>query len=291
MTEKKLPAVLIVPGSGPLNRDGNGKRKGQKLNLYNQLAHFLTEKGFVSLRYDKRGTGQSEESFIETGFWDLVEDAREAVDFLKQDQNVDPKKIFVLGHSEGCMLAAEISKENDLAGLMLVAGAAQSLAEALVYQREQSIQELKKLKGIKGKLLSLFNVAKKAEKQGQTFDQKVLNSKKDVIRFQGVKINAKWFREHFQTNVYQSLAEVDCPIFAVTGSKDLQATPERVYEIVKHTNVETEARIIEGMNHMLREQNEDYGILELKKAYKNVGEKPISKELLESLESWLMKHV
>jgi pimeloyl-ACP methyl ester carboxylesterase len=288
---ENMPAVLLIPGSGPLDRNGNGKRKNLTLNLYNQLAMFLTEKGYVTLRYDKRGTGKSGASFIEAGFWDLVEDARAAIQFLKEEPLVDSNKIFVLGHSEGCMLALEVVKDHAIAGLLLVAGAAQSMNEAIMFQRDKSVTELKNLKGLKGKLLSFINIAAKAEKQGQKFDQKILASEKDVVRFQGIKINAKWFREHYQYDVYKGLNQVECPILAVTGSKDLQATPERVYDTVKYTNAETEAYIIDGMNHMLRDQEENYGILQLKKAYKNVGNKPLSPALLQLLKKWLDKHV
>ncbi|MFC0558992.1 alpha/beta hydrolase [Halalkalibacter alkalisediminis] len=289
--DQRRPAILLVPGSGPLDRNGNGKRKSQTLNLYNQLASFLTEQGFITLRYDKRGTGKSEASFMETGFWDLVEDARAAIQTLKEEPAVDPKRIFVIGHSEGGILAPEIVKGHNLAGLILVAGAAQSLPEALAFQREQTVQELKNVKGIKGKLLSLFNVGEKAEKQGQKFDQKILRSTKDVVRYQGIKINAKWFREHATYNIYEGLVEIDCPVLAVTGSKDLQVMPERVYETVKYTKVETEAHIVDGMNHMLRDQADDVGILQLKKAYKDVGSQPLSPPFLELVKMWLNKHV
>ncbi|GAE36263.1 alpha/beta hydrolase family protein [Halalkalibacter akibai] len=291
LADEKKPAILLIPGSGPIDRNGNGKKKNQKLNVYNQLAHFLTENGFITLRFDKRGTGKSNASFIEAGFWDLVADGRAAVDVLKQQQEVDSNKIFILGHSEGCMLAPEIAKGNDIAGLILVAGAAQSMHEAMIFQREQSVKELQNIKGFKGKLISLLKVPQKAAKQGQKFDEKVLKSEKDVIRYQGIKINAKWFREHFQYNVKSGLEDVECPILAITGSRDVQAQPEKVFEIAQYTNVETDAVIVEGMNHMLRDQEEDLGILQIKRVYKDVGNQPLSKELLDSLKKWLTQHV
>jgi alpha/beta superfamily hydrolase len=286
-----LPAILIIAGSGPLDRNGNGTKKGQMLHLYNQLAAFLTECGFVVLRYDKRGTGKSSGDFIKTGFWDLIDDAKAAVHFLRDQPIVDRNKVFILGHSEGCMLAPEVAKGEDIQGLIFVAGAAQSLADAQNYQRELIVDSFQKTKGLKGKLIRLLNVTDKVKKQGQKFDRKVSMTKRDVIRYQGVKINAKWFREHYEHDVYQSLAEVTCPILAVTGSKDVQATPNQVYEVKKYTTVETETHIIKGMNHMLRDQDEDANILHLKKVYKSIGEKPLSKELLTVVKSWLDRHV
>ncbi|MFC0469247.1 alpha/beta hydrolase [Halalkalibacter kiskunsagensis] len=286
-----LPAILLVAGSGPIDRNGNGKGKGQLFHLYDKLAAFLTDQGFITLRYDKRGIGKSEGVFGKTGFWDLVHDAKAAIHYLKQQPIVDRNKIFLLGHSEGCLLAPEIEKGEDLAGLVLIAGAGQTLEEALGYQRGLVVRSLQEQRGVKGMLLSLLKVAKKAEKQGVKFDEKVRSSKKDVIRYQGAKIPAKWFREHYQYNVLSGLSQVTCPILAVTGSKDVQATPEKVHEITSYTNVDTETRIIVGMNHMLRDQADDAQILQIKKAYKNIGEKPLSPAFLEVLKKWLNRHV
>ena len=87
------PAILLIPGSGPLDRDGNAKR--QSFNLYNQLAEFFTDNGFVTLRYDKRGIGRSDGEFIRPSFWDLVADARAAVQFLQEHTLVDKQRIFL----------------------------------------------------------------------------------------------------------------------------------------------------------------------------------------------------
>ncbi|GAE27562.1 abhydrolase [Halalkalibacter wakoensis JCM 9140] len=286
-----LPAILIIAGSGPLDRDGNGKKKGQTLHLYNQLADFFTEHGFVSFRYDKRGTGKSAGHFLETGYWDLVEDAKAALTSLKKQACVDPSKVFILGHSEGCMIAPELAKTDEVAGLLLVAGAAQTLAEAQEFQRSQITQSLEKTKGVKGKLVRLLNIKGKVNKQGQKFDQKMRASNKDVIRYQGIRINAKWFKEHYEHDLYSSLAEVQCPILAVTGSKDVQATPDNVFQVKNYVKAEVEPHIITGMNHMLRDQPEDATIMQIKKVYKNIGEKPLSSSFLDVLQNWLNRHV
>ncbi|MGS2777664.1 hypothetical protein ACVBAX_09815 [Robertmurraya sp. GLU-23] len=57
--QQKSPSILIIPGTGKLNRDGKVNKK-LDLNLYKQLAQFFTELGFITLRYDKRGVGKSE---------------------------------------------------------------------------------------------------------------------------------------------------------------------------------------------------------------------------------------
>ncbi|TWI56019.1 alpha/beta hydrolase [Halalkalibacter nanhaiisediminis] len=286
---ESYPAILLIPGSGPLDRDGNVKR--QSFNLYNQLAEFFTDNGFVTLRYDKRGTGRSGGEFIRAGFWDLVADARAALQFLQEHTLVDKQRIFLLGHSEGCMLAPEITRDKGIAGLILVAGAAESLLEALTYQREQIVNDLKAIKGFKGKLIRLLKMDQKIKRQGVKFDKKIRTSTQDVIRSQGVKLSAKWFREHFEYDVYEGLRQVECPVLAITGSKDVQVTPEHVYEVPKLVKGETEVHIIEGMNHMLRDQPEEANMLQLKKVYKRVGEQPLSPTFLEIMKTWIQRHV
>ncbi|WP_100406207.1 alpha/beta hydrolase family protein [Bacillus solitudinis] len=286
---ERSPAILLLPGSGPLNRDGNKGR--MKLNLYNKLTEALTQLGFVTLRYDKRGTGKSKCKFLEVGFWDLVEEAKSALDFLKEQSFVDESKVFIVAHSEGAMIAPAVVKHNPVAGLILLSGAAETLHEAMVYQRSQIVKELKDVTGIKGKLLSWLKVVNKIEKQGPKFDKKMIETEKDVIRFQGVRYNAKWFREHYHYNLIGTLKEISCPVLALTGSKDLQVTPERVYDIHKLVQGETTAEIIKDMNHMLRYQEKMYSMLELKKAYKGMGKQPISPRLIEAVDNWLRRYV
>ncbi len=286
---ESYPAILLLPGSGPLDRDGNVKR--QSFNLYNQLAEFFTDNGFVTLRYDKRGIGRSDGEFVRAGFWDLVEDGKAAIHFLKEQSSVDPKRIFLLGHSEGCMLAPEIARDTDLAGLILVAGAAESMLEALYHQREQIVNDLKGMKGFKGKLIRLLRVDKKIAKQGTKFDDRIRASTQEVIRFQGVKMPAKWFREHYEYDVYEGLRQIECPVLAITGSKDVQVTPERVYEVPNLVKGVAEVHIVEGMNHMLRDQQVEANILQLKKVYKRVGEQPLSPTFLEIMKTWIQRHV
>jgi uncharacterized protein len=78
-SQEKYPAVLIIQGSGKLDRDGNDSKGKFKLNLYKQLAQFVASLGFITLRYDNRGVGQSEGDYIAAGMWDLVHDAQNAI--------------------------------------------------------------------------------------------------------------------------------------------------------------------------------------------------------------------
>lgn len=112
--------VLIISGSGPTDRDGNGP--GLASNLYRQLAQGLATAGHVVLRYDKRGVGESrglaarEEDIT---FPLLVEDARRALLALKE--RADVLRVVPLGHSEGGLIAMSLAATVDVAGLVLMA--------------------------------------------------------------------------------------------------------------------------------------------------------------------------
>lgn len=279
------PAVLFIHGSGPTDRDENVK--GIKINAFKELANAITPLGFVTLRYDKRGVGESEGNFLEAGLWDLVDDAGTAVEFLKQHPAVDPDKIILLGHSEGCAIAPAVNKRQPVQGLILLAGVAESVKDSIIRQAELAAKEIENLKGVNGFLLRLLGIPKKIAKSQKKSFGKIINSKEDVIKMQFQKINAKWMREHFAYNVVNDLRDVSCLTLAITGSKDVQVLPEHAKRLAETVKGKSEYYIIEGMNHLLRKQSSPTSILNIKKDYKKLANKPIDRELIEKILTWL----
>ncbi len=285
--KERYPAVLIVAGTGRIDRDGNTPDLKFELNLYKDLARLLNSWGFAVLRYDKRGVGSSLGNFLETGMWDLVEDAGACVSFLKEHSSVDPGKVVLLGHSEGCLLSTACAARNSVAGLVLLAGAAETLEEALSRQRRIIFAELMKQKGIRGWLYRFLKIDKRGEKQAQKLLEKVRKSEKDVIRANFSKINARWMREHLEYNVREDMPAVTCPVLAATGSKDIQSDPERLKELPGLVTGEVTWRVIENMNHPLKEASEDIALTDIKGMYRDSAKKPVHPELVELLRHWL----
>lgn len=121
-------AVLIIAGSGPTDRDCNSKL-GMRTNAFRYLADALEEAGIASLRYDKRGIGQSvyddPERLKEVVFEDFVADAAAWVDYLAGEGY---RKIVLLGHSEGALIALCAAQGNErISAVIEVAGAGRSL--------------------------------------------------------------------------------------------------------------------------------------------------------------------
>ncbi|MFN7250232.1 MAG: alpha/beta hydrolase family protein [Anaerobacillus sp.] len=284
----QVPAVLIIAGTGPANRDGNMKKF--KLNIYKLIADGLAEAGFISLRYDKRGVGESEGNLTKAGMWELVDDAESALQYLRNHPSVDKERVLVLGHSEGTMLATALNERNPVSGLILLAGAADTLENATKYQRELVYEELLKETGFKGWLIKKLNVIEKAEAKAQKIFSKMYDSDKDVMRVQLVaKMPAKWFREHQRFDLYGAMEKIECPVLAINGEKDVQTRLENVFEVPKLVAGPAEVHVIEGMNHILRNQEGDFPIQKIKKAYQSQSETTLHPELMVIVTNWLKK--
>lgn len=116
---KKYPVALIIAGSGPTDRDGNNPM--MKNNSLKMLAEALAKNGIASLRYDKRGIGESKASAISESslvFENYTEDAKSWINFLKQDKRFS--QLVIIGHSEGSLIGmiagAKANKFISIAG-------------------------------------------------------------------------------------------------------------------------------------------------------------------------------
>lgn len=283
-----FPAILIISGSGKGDRDGNLKK--MKMNIYKDLADFLTLKGFVTLRYDKRGTSKSGGNFLETGLTDLIDDAVECIKFLQSHPKVDNNKIIILGHSEGALIAPAVFKKISVSGLILLAGAAEPSKELLPRQNELAYAELNRETGLKGWLIRTFKITEKARKQNSKIINKIIHSDKAVMRLKGVKLNAKWLREIYAYNVCEYLVEVTCPVLAITGEKDIQVPPEHAKLMAEMVKGEADWHIIPDMNHIFRKYEGQHTMLGLLKEYKTQVNQPMDKELLDMLDKWLQRY-
>lgn len=289
-TDIKLPAVVIVNGSGGADRDGNIKKPALKGDIYKNLAHFITDLGFITLRYDKRAVGESEGDKIKSGMQDLINDIVANVRFLQEDTRVDKDKIILVGHSEGCILSTIANSMVPVAGLVLIAGAGTNIWNPMQYQNAEILEEIKHMKGLKGMLLRLVLKEKTLVKQQQGLYETMVNSTGDTVRIKGKKIPARWFREHFKyssEDILKLLEEATCPILAVTGTNDVQANVEDLKTIEKLGKSNIKCAAIENMDHMLKEFSGEKTVLGLMKQYKSEMDKPMHPELEKVLSQWL----
>lgn len=256
-----FPVVLMVHGSGPLDRNEN--TKNQRLDLFNTLATALAANGVASLRYDKRGCGASSGDFFRTGHRELVADAIEWIDALERLDSCDSTQIFVLGHSEGSIIAPQVFLNRPaLAGLALLCPFADNIETILMAQARQLESELDALPGWRGKLrrqiMAWFGVSVIGQAR---LIAEIKTSTADMMRVDFKKVPARWFRELFALEPKAIYSQVSCPTLIIGGEKDLQCAPADVAVIAELMSGVVESHVIDNMTHTLRLDKEQPGLL------------------------------
>jgi pimeloyl-ACP methyl ester carboxylesterase len=273
----RFPVVLLLPGSGPLDRNENAKIIA--INALREIAVHLAGQGIATFRYDKRGVGASQGDYFRTGFFDLVADAAAALDWLKSQDQIRPKKVFVLGHSEGAGIAVRLAAtQAQVAGIILLGGWARNGEELLLWQAEQVIPGMK---GINKWLIKLLHIdIRKA--QLKQFG-KIKRSTKDWYRQLHIKINAKWMREFLNYNSAEDLEKTQVPLLALTGSKDIQTDPADMNCMAQLVKGEFESHEVPDVTHMLRTDPGQPTI----NSYSEQVKRPVDNRLLELMSEWL----
>ena len=130
-----IPGVLLIAGSGPSDRDWNSEGLSGQNGSGRLLAEALSAHGIVVLRYDKRGTGQTQ-AHPPHRWEDYTAEQKGGLEFLSKTGQVDPSRIYVLGHSEGALHALRLSQKTDikLAGVGLLAAPGRRLAQLIEAQ-------------------------------------------------------------------------------------------------------------------------------------------------------------
>lgn len=283
---KRSPAILIIMGTGKLDRDGNSAMF--KTDIYKDLAHVFAEQGFVSIRYDKRGTHRSGGKFAQTGLSDLTDDAISVVQYMKKLPYVDEDKVIICGHSEGTMIATLLSEKEETAGLLLLCGAGTSLKDALYYQNKLVAADIQHQSGLQGTILRRsFSLEKQLAMLDDMF-RKSAETDKDTIFVKGSPMPAKWLKEHgsYTSEDYvQKLKQYGKPVLAVTGTADVHVDHHWLDALDGISHIRCCAP--EKINHMLRKIDDDNSILNLNKQYRRLLKQPIHTEIQSIMNEWL----
>ncbi len=221
------PAALLVSGSGPIDRNSNTKRLA--IDVMSQLADRLAANGIASLRYDKRGVGDSDGAYLSAGLHDNIDDARAALEVLKARPEVDARRVVVIGHSEGALIAASLADDDQLAGVVLLAGTARNGREVLLWQARQLAPTLPKPVRWLMKLLR-----QDIERSQVTKLDRIEASTDDVIRIQLV-IMARTVPTHFTGHVIDDVTHL---LRREPGAATIRTYKKQVKQPVDHRVVE-----------------------------------------------------
>jgi uncharacterized protein len=283
-SDSLLPCVIMVHGSGAQDRDGN--ISGFNTQIFKYIADYLAQQGIASFRYDKRGCGKSEGDFKVAGLSEMVEDACAAIDFIsKQSSAVDSNKIYLLGHSEGAVLAPEIaSNSNHLAGILMLCASLRSFEQDGIKNAEVLNRDIRKMTGIKGKLARLLFYTKEPLETMTKLRRKVEKTKAKRMWVSFSRVSTKFYRETFNYDVKSFLKITRHPILAIGGSKDFQCHPDDTLLIPKISPSQSDVHIIKNMDHMLRLQTGESSIL----SYASSCHAPITQEVNEIICAWIV---
>lgn len=285
---KKRPLVLIIMGTGKLDRDGN--QKGFKSNLYKDLSDVFVNLGCVTIRYDKRGTHQSTGNFKTAGLSDLVNDSASVIEYAKSLPYVDEKRIMACGHSEGAMIATLLTKQEKLDRIILLGGACMCIKTAMEFQNNKVLSEFENKKGLLAWYIKKVVTKEKISKQLASFFEKAKNAKKDSFFFNGAFLPTKWVKEHgalTDEDFVKMIEEYNGKVLAITGKADLQADYTCLDKIAEFGHVTTYTP--ENVSHMLKEVEGKNSILNVNKQYKQSFNKPIHEGIQSEIEEFLEK--
>lgn len=270
-----FPGAILIAGSGPNDRDETILRH----KLFLVLADSLTRRGIAVLRYDKRGVGKSTGSYASATTQDYAEDAQAAFAFLKAQPRVDAKKVGLIGHSEGGLIAPLVAaKAPDVAFLVLLGGSGvpgeRIIAEqaALIARAEgASAAEVAKDEALEKKILAA--AAREPDAEQARWQVEALLRQNWVtltpaqrtamgdpalfIQAQSAALVSPWFRYFLRYDPAPALKQVRCPVLALGGSLDLQVPPAENLAAIGAAlkaggNADVTTREMPGLNHLFQ---------------------------------------
>lgn len=241
----KLPAVILLPGSGDLDRDG----VAFGVPVLGQLASALADAGHLVVRYDKRGVGQSGGRAEAATISDYADDVLSVVRYLRKRKDVDRDRIAVVGHSEGgavALLAA--GRTNDIAAVVSIAGPGVTGSELILEQQRRALARLSLPDEEKQKRMALQTQIMNAVLTGEGWD-----GVPEPLRKQA---DTPWFRSLLAYDPAEALKKADQPLLVVQGELDAQVPPSNADALLALAQARRKGKgadlvKLPGINHLL----------------------------------------
>ena len=273
----RWPAVLLVPGSGAVDRD----ETVFGIPIFGQLANALADAGYLVTRYDKRGVGQSGGRPESATIGDYASDAREMVRYLDRRDDVDRDRIVVVGHSEGGWVGLlTASRERRIAALAMLAAPGTSGAE-LMLEQQQTALDLMQAEGTERQ--------EKIALQRQIHDAVLGEGPWDGVP-QDLRRQADtaWFRSFLAFEPAEVMRRARQPVLLVQGELDRQVLPhhaDRLEELAAaRTRRESTVEVVRlpGINHLLVPA--ETGDVD---EYARLGDQTVSPDVVSALTAWI----
>ncbi|MGB1217147.1 MAG: alpha/beta hydrolase family protein, partial [Saprospiraceae bacterium] len=303
--------VVLISGSGPQNRDSEVMQFNHRPFLV--LSDYLTRNGIAVLRYDERGVAESEGDFSGVTSRILADDVNAAVDYLKGRKDMKRKKIGLVGHSEGGMIAPIVASENkNVDFIASLAGPGIDIVELMLLQNEKtSLDEGVSKEIVEGNIKCLRPIYEfirdnpKMEKEELTpnlermFQDGLKHFPESVREEMGdwdemaegtIKtLTRNWFLYFMRHKPSEYISKVKCPVLAINGEFDLQVTAKENLEgfrkiLKKAKNKNVTIQEIPKQNHLF--QNTQTGSIS---EYKTI-EETFNEGTMGIIADWIKNH-
>ena len=308
--EGPFPAVVLITGSGQQNRDEEiGGHKP-----FAVIADHLTKNGFAVLRVDDRGVGQTTGDVTSSTTLDFADDISTGLDYLIGRKEIDIKRLGLIGHSEGGMIAPVLAaKRKDISAIVLMAAPGKKTTEILIEQNEAFYTSRGLSKEYVDSYMDLYsvivrlmanNVDKETVKTKLTteVDTWINKTRADVVvatsgitnddkKMQFIEglvetFTTPWFRYFLSYQPQQFLEKLSCKVLAINGNRDIQifagSNLKGIEAALKKSRSKGfQIKEYDGLNHLFQKCNtcsiQEYGDLQ----------ETFSVDVLKDITGWL----
>jgi len=240
------PALILIGGSGPTDRD----ETVAGIPVFGQLARDLVSAGFIVVRYDKRGVGQSGGRVESVTIADYAEDARSVLLWLEKRQDVDKKRIALVGHSEGALVAMLTAgrERGKVSAIALLAGPSTDGATIVLEQQKHLLDHMKVDEGQRAEKVALQEKINAAVISGRGWQ--------DLPEAARKVADTPWFYSFLTFNPERAMRDTRQPVLIIQGELDTQVKPyhaDKLAEFAKARKTQAVAEVVKvaGVNHLL----------------------------------------
>lgn len=274
--DDRHPAVVLISGSGPQDRNEDTPLPGPyglKSGIFRTVAHHLSNAGFLVLRYNDYGVPPSGGFFQTHTLSDRVNVARGAVRYLQSRRDVNKRRIGLIGHSEGGIIAPIVAVEDpEIKAIVLMAGTGRPI-DRVVMEQSFALSD-----GV-AEYTSALPILMEGWRE--------VRSGKDWGRFRGLDGQfLGWFRSHVQHDPYETMKGVRCKVAILNGALDLQVLPGNAFNLAlaleEGGNTDYSVKIFPELDHLFMKNGSGGSTCE----YADFRRR-LDRGFLQFLETWL----
>jgi pimeloyl-ACP methyl ester carboxylesterase len=274
---ERYPAVVLLSGAAAGDRDG----VTAGVPIVGQIAGALADAGYLAVRHDKRGFGQTGGRAESATLADFAEDTRAVVRYLDKREDVDPKRIVVLGHAEGAWVALlTASREDKVAGVISISAPAVTGAELVLEQQRHALAQMNLPDAERQAKIDLQKKIQAAVLSGKGWEGIPPEVRKQA--------DTLWFHSLLTFDPARVIKDVDQPILILHPELDRPvpvAHADKLAELAKKSDSKSvEVITVRGVNHLLvpaaTGEASEYGSL---------ADRNVSRDVTKAITDWLVK--